>query len=229
MHGCPNPGHCSGAAAAKPMHYSGAGATKVQNTFDPIYEDRDEEDAIAEAHRALDDLRDAEDELEYLEQWRSWNADMETAAAMQLRGSMGEFEQELADMPKKVGKFLKPRGCDGEVVQHLSPRSGGSDEEVVQYLSNDYVDQVVQSLRTAEKAIGIAVPADLPADYTARTQQEKIDTFKNQQFGRQFEAWQVEHMRAHSAIAGGTSFRTMSDPKIPDPGAPAGASQDLDF
>ena len=78
-----------------------------------------------------------------------------------------------------------------------------------------------------------AIPADLPADYAMRTEQEKIDVFKNQDFARRFEAWQTEHMRAHAAAtdqaaaADQTVFRTIRDPNIPDPGEPSG--QDLDF
>ena len=197
------------------------------NGFNPIAEesaeeDEEEEDAdeamINEAYRALDELRDAEDELEYMEQWRSWTGDMEEAAAMRLWHSCDEEED------------TAPR----EVVKKLSPHSGG--EKVVKPLSHHYIEEVVKSLRTAEKQLAQplrrAAPADLPADYSARTEQEKIDTFKNQDFGRRYERRQEELLqeqtsRAHAAIAGRTSYRVLSDPKNANPGTPSG--QDLDF
>ena len=220
LHGCPNPGLCSGAAAVHATPSCGAGATNTNSYFDPIAEE-DEEDGeavkgepdehwdsvTAEAYEALDQLRDAEDELEYLEQFRSWSADLEYSQAMHLQHSRSEFEEECAE------------------------------RKVVRPLKSQYVDEVVKSLRNDEKypkkveqlLIG-SRRADLPADYDRRTEQEKIDTFKNQDFGRRFERLQAQNLQAqasaaHAATAGRDSFNDLRDPKAPNPESPQG----LDF
>ena len=170
--------------------------------FEPIAEDEEENEETndqyfdritAEAYEAMDQLRDAEDEIEYLEKYKSWTDDWETAQAMNLRNSRSEFEQQC-DERGKVGKLMSGRG---QVVKPLS-----TTEEVVKPLSTTEEDDL-------------------------------ISKHKNEEFARGYELRQDEAIRAahaatcaaHAAIAGKTSFRTLSGPKDPNPEA----TRDLDF
>ena len=175
---------------------------------------------MAEAYGAMDDLRDAEDEeeylaamqewehnmsaqeeeLEYLEAWKQRLDDSEEAAAMGLKASRSEFEEHLAER---------------EVVQDLSlPRSS----EVVKYLT-DEDGKVVQNLIGANKRNNLAAADGADSGESLRLQ--------NEAFCSEFEARQAAQLRAHTAIAGGTRFRVIESHKNANPGAPL--AQDLDF
>ena len=215
------------------MHHLGAGATTIKNTFETIQEEKEEieecectydeywDATTAEAYQAMDEFRDAQSELQQLQEQEEMEDYMEWLELQDTDEPEGcsEFEEmieeaRVARRKAKVGKFLSPRsGGDDKVVQSLSPHSGGDAGEVVKPLRNK-------------------TGADLPSDYPERTEQEKIDTFKNQDFGRRYERRQEELLqeqtsRAHAAIAGRTSYRVLSDPKNANPGTPSG--QDLDF
>ena len=235
MHGCPNPGHCSGAAAANPTSCPGAGAapcsienpTIVRNTFNTIAEDDHEDDideqeeyqewlemqgiddywdeVTARAYEAMDQFRDAESELE----------ELRAAEQGELGSLTSEFEEFLEDAGAKK-KVVKLMSGHGPVVKDLSTTEC-DDAEVVQILNAHAGPQVSRPL-SGHKG------ADLPSDYHERSEQEKIDTFKNQDFARRFEARQDQLIqeqtaRAHAAIAGRTSFKTLSGPKDSNPEA----------
>ena len=207
------------------MPQSAVTPTAVSNPFGPIEEENEEDDedncdhVLAEAYSALDQLRDAEDETEYLQALEAWEStmttedeeidyleafkcrmdDLEAAAAMGLRASRSEFEECLAERKvvkslSKAGKPFSDGGTDREVVQSLS--NGGTDRELIAPLSKNTVsDEELQR--------------------------------QNEAFCSEFEARQAAQLRAHCAIAGGTRYRVIESLENANPGAPLG--QDLDF
>ena len=176
---------------------------------------------MSEAYGAIDDLRDAEDEeeylaavqawerdmsaqeeeeIEYLEAWKQRMDDSEAADAMGLQASCSEFEELIAER---------------KVIKSLSlPRSS----EVVKYLT-DEDGKVVQNLIGANKRNNLAAADGADSGESLRLQ--------NEAFCSEFEARQAAQLRAHTAIAGGTRFRVIESHKNANPGAPL--AQDLDF
>ena len=192
------------------------------NTFTTIAEESDDDEdesadcywdrVTQEAYEAMDQFRDAQDELsalqaeeeeiEYLEAFKCRADAAETAAAMSLRTGSTEFEDYIIEerRRRRVVKNLTGGAAADEVVQNLS--EGGC--------------------------------CDVDHDKPNRTEQEMIDSCKNTEFARRFELRQEQLIaeqtaRAHAAIAGRTSFKTLSDPENANPCGPSGASKDLDF
>ena len=152
----------------------------------------------AAAWAAMDDFQDAQSELEALKR----------AEEDELEEYMEWLEMQAADEPPNCTEFE-------DMIEEARIARGKSRKVVKDLTSGHGPEQVVKPLKNITRA-------DLPVDYHGRTEQEKIDTFKNQDFGRQFEARQSQLIneqaaRAHAAIAGHTTFKILSGPKDPKP------------